>query len=256
MVMVVNNVQGGPALDLGGGAEWRGNEPAGMTLIDERPFNAIDEREPGIPYWWFMEDGSIETDATAPHSPSNVLRGFVAQGSGAGGLLQAVIEGQGISFKTFYICYWLKFSANWWGHLTGVTKINYWAANGSGGQCFIEAHGVGSAPLACQMVLQAGESTDGTFPSNLNPDARIVRDQWSLIEATLVGNTLNQADGTFDWYLDGEHIGSVGGLKIGTAGAAALFDRFVYILYWGGSGDTVPEDMWADLDAVYLSGKN
>lgn len=240
----------------GGGAEWLGNEPVGMTFIDERPFTDYLERDAGIPYYWFVNGGEIVADATAPRSPPNVLRGTKEEGGIGGGVFTTVVEGQGISFKTFYICFWAKFSADWYGHLTGVNKITYFAANGSAGQCFIEAHGVGLDPLSCQMVLQAGESTDGTFPSNIDPDARIVRGQWCLIEIIAVGNTVGAANGTFDWYLDGAHIGSASGLKIGTAGAAALFDRLDFTPYWGGSGDVAPYDMHFYCDAMHISGKN
>ena len=50
------------------------NEPAGMTLIDERPFNSLTEHAaPYSPAWDTDSNLSILQDATAPISPSNVL---------------------------------------------------------------------------------------------------------------------------------------------------------------------------------------
>ena len=51
------------------------NEPVGMTFIDERPFNSLAEHAaPYFPAWDTDSWLTIEQDATAPKSPSSVLR--------------------------------------------------------------------------------------------------------------------------------------------------------------------------------------
>jgi hypothetical protein len=237
------------------GVLWRANEPPGMTFIDERPFNTLDEKDLTTPFWFRDNSSTIISDPTAPHSPPNVLRGTVAAGSAGTGIFSTGVEGQGISYRTLYICLLARYAPNWWGHLTGVNKITYFAANGSAGQCFIEANAVGLAPMTCQMVLQSGFSTDATFPSNINPSARITRGNWFQTEILATGNTAGGNNGTYDWFLDAEHIGSATGLNI-TDTAACQFDRLDFNPFWGGSGDSAPYDLNFDCDCVYLSGKN
>ena len=234
---------------------WRGNEPAGMTLIDERPFNSLTETDsPHVPFW-FRAGGSIVSDPTAPQSPSNVLRATYPNGFiGGSASMQTGVEGQGISNRTFYITWWAKYSSNWFGHLTGVNKQCYFAANGSAGQAFFEANAVGTNQMRPAMVLQSGLGTDATFYPNLVPGATVPRGKWFNVEIVLVGNTAGNSDGTFDWYIDGVHVGHASGLKITTT--ATGWDRFNFDPIWGGAGDQITTgDQTLDLDDVYLSGK-
>ena len=234
---------------------WRGNEPAGTTLIDERPFNSLTETDSPHAPFWFRAGGSIVSDPTAPQSPSNVLRATYPNGFiGGSASMQTGVEAQGISNRTFYITWWAKYSSNWFGHLTGVNKQCYFAANGSAGQAFFEANGVGTNPLRPAMVLQSGMATDATFYPNLVPGVTVPRGKWFNVEIVLVGNTAGNSDGTFDWYIDGVHVGHASGLKITTT--ATGWDRFNFDPIWGGAGDQITTgDQWLDLDDVYLSGK-
>jgi len=234
---------------------WRGNEPAGMTVIDERPFNTMTEGDsPHVPFW-FRDGGSIVTDATAPQSPQNVMRATFLPGHPAGTSPSFTgVEAQGISYRTLYVTWWAKYSANWSGHPTGWNKQVYFGANGLGGQVFFSANGAGAASMAPYMMLQAGLQTDAAFSPNLVPSAVVPRNQWFLIEVVLVGNTAGNSDGTLDWYLNGVHVGSARGLKVATT--AARWDRVNLDPVWGGAGGTVPVTMTFDTDHVYISGKN
>jgi len=233
---------------------WRGNEPAGMTFIDERPFNSVTEGDSPHAPFWFMAGGSIVSDATAPQSPGNVIRATYPTGFiGGSASMQTGVEGQGISNRTFYITWWAKYSSNWFGHLTGVNKQCYFAANGSAGQAFFEANGVGINALRPVMVLQSGYATDATFYPNLVPGATVPRNKWFNVEIVLVGNTAGNSDGSFDWYIDGVHVGHASGLLI--TPTATGWDRFNFDPIWGGAGDIIPATQTLDLDHVYLSGK-
>ena len=238
----------------GGTTGWRGNEPSGMTFIDERAFNTLTENDtPHTPYW-VSSGGTIVQDATAPHSPSNVIRAtYTAGAPGGSGPMSTLVEGQGISNRVLYVTWAGKYSSNFYGHLTGVNKQTYFGANGGVGQVYFEAYGVGTNRLAPNIVLQASLATDGVFDPNLVPGAVVPRNQWFYIEIVLTGNTAGNADGSVDWFINGVHVGNRSGLIFTTA--ATSWDRFQFDPIWGGIGDTVPATMTLDLDHIYLSGK-
>jgi hypothetical protein len=224
-----------------------------MTFIDERPFNSLAEHAaPYIPSWDTDPQLTIEQDATAPKSPSSVIRvtfptGFV--GGSSNGHMGVLVP----NYRVLYIAYWSKYSANWWGHLTGVNKHVYVRAGGSPYFVF-ELEGVGSGPLKPRPVLQAMVVGTGNYNPNLVPGAVYTRDQWDFTEIVLTGNSAGTANGSMDWYLNGVHVGSVSGLQW-TAGATA-WNVFELWPVWGGAGDIVPSTQWIEWDHVYLSGKN
>jgi uncharacterized protein YjdB len=230
------------------------NEPSGMTFIDQRPFNTLQENAaPHVPYWDTDNSLSIVQDTTAPRSPSNVIRATFPTGY-TGGSAPGHAGTPFGNYRTLYVSWWGKYSANWWGHLTGVNKQAYFGANGGPGQVYFEGGGVGSANLGPRIVLQAGLGTDFSDAPNLVPGAVIPRGAWFQIEVVLVGNTGGNSDGTIDWWLNGVHVGSRTGLKMATT--AAYWDVFEFRPIWGGLGDTVPATQTLDWDHVYLSGKN
>jgi uncharacterized protein YjdB len=231
------------------------NEPSGMTLIDERPFNSLNEHAaPNNPAWDTDNTLSIVQDPTAPKSPSGVLRntfptGFTGGGS-AGGHAGVLLAG---NYRVLYISYWAKYSANWYGHETGINKHVYaWA--GDYPPFVMEADGSGTGPLRPRPALQRMISGDGMYTNNLVPSAVIPRGAWFHIEIVLNGNTSGTANGSMDWWLDGVHVGSVGGLQY-TSGTTA-WNVFEMYPVWGGVGTiTVPSTQTLDWDHVYLSGK-
>ena len=234
----------------GGGPVWRGNEPAGMTLINERPFSALNETG-----WGSLTNpgATIETDAAAPHSPPNVVRFNYPAGFPGG----AAPEHAAVSvpnYRVLYISYWCKYSANWWGHLTGINKHGYaWAA---GNPVFVmESEGVGSAPLYLRFAIQGtGTSSDGWYTQNLVPGAVLTRGQWDYVEIVATGNSAGTADGSMDFWLNGVHVGSYTGLQW-TSGATQ-WNEYQLNPIWGGVGDTVPADQAMDFDHFYVSAKN
>lgn len=233
------------------------NEPSGMTLITERAFNALNE--PG----WNDASGAgssppgsitIFQDATAPKSPSNVLRATYPTGFTSGG------DGPGSSDfflnrpRTLYVSYWARLSSNWYGHDSGVNKQFYAYANGVP-VMYMDASCVYNGAITPRIALQDTKSngTSDLLP-NLVPSARIIRGQWYHIEVVLVGNTAGVKDGSVDWYLDGVHIGSY---SVQWQTGAATWNLFHYTTIWGGvGGPTVPATQYMDWDHVYLSGKN
>jgi hypothetical protein len=224
-----------------------------MTFIDERPFNSLAEHAaPYFPAWDTDSWLTIQQDPTAPKSPSSVLRVTFPTGFGGGasnGHTGVLVPHP----RVLYIAYWSKYSANWWGHQTGANKQTYVYAMGIPNFVF-EAKGVGSGPLSPRPVLQAMVVGTGLYNPNLVPGAVYTRGQWDYTEIVLTGNTAGTADGAMDWYLNGVHVGSYGGLQWSTGTTA--WDVFALAPVWGGAGDIVPATMWIDWDHVYLSGKN
>jgi uncharacterized protein YjdB len=234
------------------------NEPTGMTLIDQRPFNSIGEHAaPYSPAWDTDNTLSIVQDATAPISPNNVIRVTYPAGFHSGGAPGHA----GVPFttpvKTLYIRFAAKLSLNWQGEDSGFCKYFYAWINGSG-DFFFASNGIGSAPLKPYSMLQAVTvfpNGNGNWGPNLVPSALIIRGKWQTYEFILVGNTAGTANGSVDSYLDGVHIGHVGGIQW-TAGDGK-WDTFEFRPIWGGTGSTlVQQTQTMDWDHVYLSGKN
>ncbi len=222
------------------------NEPSGMTLLNERPFNSLTEN-PG----WITNNLTITQDATAPKSPVNIIRATYPAGF-AGGSSPGIAEFSHPGHRVIYISYWAKLSANFWGHLTGVNKQLYEWGNGNG-IFYFEAAGVGSGSLTPRVVLQ-GTPADAVLSPNLVPTARIPRGVWYNVEIVLNGNSSGSADGSVDWWLDGVHVGSYTGLQY-TSGATS-WGIFQFQPVWGGVTDVVPATMTLDWDHLYISGKN
>jgi hypothetical protein len=236
------------------------NEPAGMTLIDSRPFNTLAENAaPHSPAWDTDVTLSIVQDAAAPISAPNVIRATYPAGFGAG----SAPGHAGVPFtryKTVYVRFAAKVSLNWYGQSSSFCKFFYfWVTDGTGNQenFFMASQGAGTAPLIPYAMLQnvvVFPNANGNWAPNLVPSARIIRGQWHVYEFILVGNSSGRADGSVDWYQDGVHIGSVGGIQ--WVNGAATFDTFDFRPIWGGIGGTVPATQTMDWDDVYLSGKN
>jgi hypothetical protein len=217
-----------------------------MTLLVERPFNSLTESS-----GWITNGLTIAQDASAPESPSSVLRATYPAGF-SGGSSPGTAEFSHAGHGVIYISYWAKLSANFWGHLTGVNKQLYEWANGNG-IFYFEAAGVGSGSLTPRVVLQ-GTPADAVLSPNLVPTARIPRGVWYHVEIVLNGNSSGSADGSVDWWLDGVHIASYSGRQF-TSGATS-WGIFQFQPVWGGVTDVVPATMTQDWDHLYISGKN
>jgi uncharacterized protein YjdB len=223
------------------------NEPTGMGLLKQRAFNSLQEDAS----WDTDNSLSIIQDASAPKSPSSVIRGTYSAGSSGGsspGHAGTIHSGA----RVLYISYYGKLSANFTGHLTGVNKQLYEWANGVS-PFYFEFGGVGSGTLTPQVVLQ-GTPTDGIYHPNLVPNASVTRGQWFHVEIVLTGNTSGTRNGSVDWWLDGVHVGSLSSLQF--TSSTTSWDTFEFRPVWGGVGDTVPSTMTLDWDDVYISGKN
>jgi uncharacterized protein YjdB len=230
------------------------NEPAGMTVISDRPFNAINELGWADDNWGNPTGGVIIQDATAPKSPTSVLRTTLPSGfKGGGGTFSG--DFTLATPRTLYVSYWARMSSNWIGG--GIHK-QFYAYTDTPASIYLDAYGEGTGTIQPQIAGQNivaggngyGDPQNPDWPPNLVPSAHLVRGQWYHIEVVLVGNIAGNADGSIDWYLDGVHVGSYS--KIQFATNAAHWNQLHYTNLWNGT--TVPATQTLDFDHLYTSG--
>lgn len=234
-------------------------EPAGMTQLTQRSFNAVLEDN-----WISAGNFSIAQDASAPKSPSGVGRVTYPAGFAGGDSPGLAERDLGSTATTLYTSLWVKMSSNWVGHPTGTNKIMHFWINGIN-RVFAYADGAGSDHLRPYIGLQqiAAPFYDGVSQTatgvnlqpNLVPTAELVRGQWYHWEIVMTSNTNGAANGTLDWYLNGQHVGSYTGITYVGAGASRTWDVTKIDPTWGGLGGTIPATQTMDFDHVYISGK-
>jgi uncharacterized protein YjdB len=228
------------------------NEPAGMTTLTDRPFNTANEL--GWTDWWPGGLMTFVSDATAPHSPSGILRATYPTGYVAGSAPGAWDPPMSGNKKTVYLAVWVKHSANWFGQSTGTNKIFYFHTSTNDAPVFyFTAEGVGNGNLVPYIALQATVSPgESNLNPNLVPSAVIPRGQWNLIEVVAVGNSPGNRDGSIDWYVNGVHVGSY---AVEFESGGTTWQRISFAPVWGGQGGAVPATQTLDFDHAYLSVK-
>jgi hypothetical protein len=225
------------------------NEPAGLSLITQRSFNALGEGG------WYDDNApskySITQDATAPFSASSVGQQKFAAGMSGGG--SPAVSEKGIGSRgTVYLSYWVKLSSNWYGHPgSGVNKqIFLWSDDQP--TVYTSAQGEGSGKLSPEVRLQGSGGTTNLTP-NLVPGAEFTRGVWHHWELVLVANTSGSSNGAADWWIDGVKVGSYKNVRFASGNGAWTLFQFSPI--WGGTGGSVPADQFIWMDHIYISGK-
>jgi len=231
-------------------------EPAGLTTLTERSFNALNEDG------WTNTGGSdytIQSDANAPQSPSSVGQIRFPQGFGSGNapaVLEKVWAG---GIKTLYVGFWLKLSSNWVGNDASVNKIfHFWI--GDSNRLFLNAHGSGSGTLTAEVWLQrivaGGNFDNGTtadFAPNQAASATITRGQWVHWEMVFTANSSGSADGKVEWWINGQKVGSYSGIQF--ISGAGTWQEMEWSPTYGGFGGPVPADQFMSIDHIRVSGK-
>lgn len=254
-------------------SELHPNEPSGNVPISERGFSALDEGS------WNDSDASsgstpkqtlsIHTDATAPHSPSSVMRITFPEGLTAGGSSSRAIHSRlGLSgAMDVYWSFWVKLSPNFQGHPAGDNKIVYLYEAGGEGSAhpYLTFYGGGANPLRVGFVnQQAGFSgyrwdwedggASGSVPNEVSVtagDAEITRDVWHLVECRVVCNDEGVANGGFHAWLNGKKIIQYSSVEHCWGNGWQTFDLHTI---WGGNvaGESDAE-MYMDFDHLYIS---
>jgi hypothetical protein len=253
------SVQGLPPPTVSGSS----NEPTSMNLVTDRPFNLLhelgwDEPTNGQP----VSNISILADATAPKSPINAMR-FIYRAGTSGGSAPWDADSPPFAYKTVYVSHWARVSSNWQGHPgSSINKMYYLYTSTDIPSIVIVLWGANSEPLRPfvegQNIVSGGQgSADPQNPDwgpNLVPTAEAKRGQWFHIEVVAKMNTLGNADGFIDLWLDGVHVTHVANVKF--QNTPPNWRSLHLAPVWGGGGGTVANTMYMDFDDVYVSGKN
>lgn len=236
------------------------NEPPGMTMFTDRPFNCQKPTECESD-WNFVGNFKVVSDATAPRSPQNVgeitfVAGFV------GGSGPASVYPRSSSAKTMYISTYMKFSSNFQNHSTGINKVIHFYINGIN-RIFFQARGPSLAPsFGLQQLAAPYSNTIGHTGTavhlvpNVVPNAVMNRGQWHHIEIVLVANTPGVADGSVQIFLDRTKVLDNSGIMFAAAGGNGRWEGINLNPTWGGSGDMVQSEMTLRVDHFYVSAKN
>jgi hypothetical protein len=239
------------------------NEPTGMTLITDRPFNCRTPVE-CEPDWNFIGSAfTIVTDPTAPRSASKVGQIKFPAGYSGGNAPAGVFPlSWGSAKKVLYVSAWHKFSSNFQNHPTGINKMIHFYING-GNKLVLIGRGNGlDASIALQGIAAPYSNTLGHTGTSIHlvpnvvPGARFVRGQWHRFELILVGNTPGVANGSVTLFLDGVKVLAYSGIMYAAAGGTGAWSGMNWSPTWGGSGGTVVADMYNWIDHISVSGKN
>jgi uncharacterized protein YjdB len=234
------------------------NEPAGMTLVSSRPFNSTTATyTAGEDGWWDSDHGSLAIiqDASAPRSAPNIARMTFNAGIN-GGYAPSTLERQ-INGNTMYVAAWVRYSSNWQSHNSSVNKIlHFWI--GGGNKLVITAasytpYGPLTARISLQGVVSGGNNNDGGITGTYNSTAEFVRGQWTKIEVVAVANTPGSNNGSVKLYINGALATQCSGIQFYSGGGP--FQLLQWAPVWGGTGDTVQQTMYEDMDHVYISQK-
>jgi hypothetical protein len=249
---------------LSGSTSGGSNEPTGMSMIADRPFNCVSASSCGEGSWYYSGPSSsarVVSDATAPRSGSSVVHQLfttsLSGGSGPASIGLAIPDR-----RVLYQAIWMKLSPNFDGHSTGVNKITHFWINGVN-RVFTMARGSGSGTLLPAFGLQqlaapyntgSGSGTSVNLLPNVGSKS-IQRGQWHKYEVVLTANTAGSANGSVEMWVDGTKVLSYSGIMFTAAGGNSKWEEVKWNPTWGGIGDSISQTFYMAVDHMYLSGK-
>jgi hypothetical protein len=223
------------------------NEPAGYSQITNQTFDALTADG-----WGVEKAGlTLATDATAPISPSSVLRATYPAGWSAG-YAPGAVDRSLPSPTSLYYRIIFKHSTNFEGQTSGTNKLGYvWIHNNP--SVFLSAEGRGSGNLVAHVRLQnVADRRDHLVP-NQGPSGIISRGVWHSWEVQLISNTPGTANGIVRAWLDGVLITQYTDVQFAGVGQSNTWDLISIYPVWGGVGSTVTSTMTLDFDNFYVS---
>ena len=245
-------------VDGGGGGSGSGDythEPAGAVMLSERGFDARSEDG-----WSDNGDAtfSIQRDATAPKSPSNVGQALFRAGlaAGEGDIATTWVNASSRNWRTVYLSFWIKLSSNFVGHYTEVNKIGFATIHGNP-SVIINAEGEHGNTLYPSIRLQNGASSrsGGLVLVPNVAAAPMARGQWHHWEVVLQSNSGDSYDGVVQIWLNGELAAQYRDVRFATGSQSRNWEEVYFKPIWGGMGGSVPENMYMWMDHFYVSGQ-
>ena len=237
------------------------NAPAGGVLLLNHGFATV--LGPGMT-GGVGGNGGIITDASAPFSPTTVLKTRLEIGTQSGGAeIHCIFP---TAYREIYVGMWWRTNPQWTGRSTADKMFFIRGANsngffgllggivkgGSGSQPFLHwAHNSGNV---LNNHIMAGPEGGIGYPnitsSPMSPGV------WSKIEVRVkCSTTLISRDGEVHWWINGVLSGSYTTVNYGTAQAG--LNEFVWAETWDGSGTPVhPVPLEHYIDHVLIMGRN
>ena len=242
-------------------------EPTGMTRLSENKFNCVTSCANQWYYAAGTPDASVVVhDPSAPTNDSTVVQqNFTPQLPG--GSSPATFGFGFPNRRTIYVSFWMKMSSNFVGHPTGVNKsIHFWTKSGRNVAVFV-IRGAGSGPLRAGFSVQ-GLAAPYTFTSgsasitdlggDLDPNyasCPVERGRWHKYEVVLTNNVVSSTDGRVQYWLDGQKCADYGQLAFVGPGQNDKWEEVQWSPTWGGTGGTITESFFVQMDNLYVSGK-
>jgi hypothetical protein len=262
------------------------HEPPGYTRITSRDFGSkaktdADRGPTGSQGWDGVEyryhKVQIDTDSTAPVSPSGILRLLYPAQTVAKGTTYNPGVVQTLSFtgsaygarqyRKLYLRTAIRVSPNFQGHPTTTNKLIFIRgedeANGNRAEPIIRLRGVGAGPLTLSVDPQ-GMLRDKRQLRGVSPNAQsfspnrgsggVTRGAWHVIEAVLEMGQNGAANGRLRIWLDGTLTHDYGDLEYERTAKIRYWNTVVIAPTWGGVGGTINQTMWLDFDEFFVSG--
>ena len=254
------------------------NEPGGMTLLAERPFNCV-KPTACESTWTYGEDyanGATSVMVSdAPRSAGTTTSGNVVQQNYTPQLIPGSSPaslGTGIPAKqTLYMSLWMKMSSNYFGHESGTNKIiHFYTASRTSAEniAIFSLRGAGNGALSPTYILQnlsalyQWAEPNGTVhnlnTANLEPNLTTCtapRGQWVRYEMILTSNTPGVANGRLELWMNGTKCSDYTGIPFAAPGTDSRWNQINWSPTYGGAGGTITQTFFSQVDHIYVSGK-
>ena len=233
------------------------NEPAGFKVLTDQPFNSP---TPNLPLWGSSGVTSIQTDATAPLSPSNVLQfhypiGY-AEGAAPG---QWWFSRYGATDELF-VGFWWKINSGWQQSSPQIGKIFYLQPSGGGSPNIFWGFTGADQPYGITAQLQEGRGTNGVCNPNCGShnffqnvgNANILSGSWYRIEIYVkMSTTKTSQDGVIKTWVNGAQVISYNNVNFDPS--VGTFDSVVIVPVYGGTNGTKTQNDVMAFDHWHVS---
>ena len=234
------------------------NEPTGMTMITNQPFDAVPPDLSAVDAhgWGFdrnRERLSIVSDPSAPKSPNNVAAGLFPQGWTGGRSPFRLERTFSATYTTLYHCMWIKHSPNFTDNGNGLTKLIFWRGDGTNHYyAFESGNGGGQIDgFYPKYTLQEGAG-NRDFRSQFSAKPLGV---WRKYEILMIGSTGGQANGVLRIWVNGTPVIQATDVAYWNATQTPGWTGISWDPTYGGGGNNVPYDMYQYIDHWYVSGR-
>jgi uncharacterized protein YjdB len=241
------------------------NEPAGLTMVSDQPWNAVPPNLNAVDAaGWGVdrnpENLTIVSDPTAPRSASNVVHGIFPAG-GAGGTAPFRVERPFAtqSYGTIFECVWLMHSPNFTDNGNIGTKVSFYRGSGQNHYWGFESAS-GKDQFYFLVELQGGGG-DRTIRTSVTqgPGTAVFQalptGVWRRYEVLVSANTPGTANGILKVWADGVLIINLSDVAWWGAGQTPSWTGIAWEPVYGGGLNPIPVTMFQAFDHWYVSGK-